>query len=209
KTETWYQPTDPSLQWTETEESALQDTTGADILDTNGEQIIGILEIDKTVHEGDLWKNSDTNVEYIYQDGQWIEMPIPDAVFDEIDGKARIFVTTPVPPYSERDLWMQGPDGDIMTCVHGRKSGSFVSSDWEVKQKYTDDTAVDDLDNALDQEGVFNRLTNNGQTQGIYLKNNRIYINATYIRSGTLSANLIKGGILTLGGASNGNGRLE
>ena len=187
KTETWYQPTDPSLQWTETEESAFQDTTGADILDTNGEQIIGILEIGKTVHEGDLWKNSDTNVEYIYQDGQWIEMPIPDAVFDEIDGKARIFVTTPVPPYSERDLWMQGPDGDIMTCVHGRESGSFVSSDWEVKQKYTDDTAVGELDLALDKQGVFDRLTNYGEVKGIFLESDgQLYINASYLMTGIL-----------------------
>ena len=187
KTETWYQPTDPSLQWTETEESALQDTTGADILDTNGEQIIGILEIGKTVHEGDRWKNSDTNVEYIYQDGQWIEMPIPDAVFDEIDGKARIFVTTPVPPYSERDLWMQGPDGDIMTCVHGRESGSFVSSDWEVKQKYTDDTAVGELDLALDKQGVFDRLTNYGEVKGIFLESDgQLYINASYLMTGIL-----------------------
>lgn len=187
KTETWYQPEDPSLQWTETEESSLQDTTGADILDTNGEQIIGILEIGKTVHEGDLWKNSDTNVEYIYQDGQWIEMPIPDAVFDEIDGKARIFVTTPVPPYSERDLWMQGPDGDIMTCVHGRESGSFVSSDWEVKQKYTDDTAVGELDLALDKQGVFDRLTNYGEVKGIFLESDgQLYINASYLMTGIL-----------------------
>ena len=187
KTETWYQPTDPSLQWTETEESAIQDTTGADILDTNGEQIIGILEIGKTVHEGDRWKNSDTNVEYIYQDGQWIEMPIPDAVFDEIDGKARIFVTTPVPPYSERDLWMQGPDGDIMTCVHGRESGSFVSSDWEVKQKYTDDTAVGELDLALDKQGVFDRLTNYGEVKGIFLESDgQLYINASYLMTGIL-----------------------
>jgi len=96
-----------------------------------------------------------------------------------------------------------------MRCIVARSSGSYVSTDWDKASKYTDDTAVDDLDNALDQEGVFNRLTNNGQTQGIYLQNNRIYINATYIQSGTLSANLIKGGILTLGGASNGNGRLE
>ena len=183
KTETWYQPTDPSLP----EESAIQDTTGADILDTNGEQIIGILEIVKTVHEGDLWKNSDTNVEYIYQDGQWIEMPIPDAVFDEIDGKARIFVTTPVPPYSERDLWMQGPDGDIMTCVHGRESGSFVSSDWEVKQKYTDDTAVGELDLALDKQGVFDRLTNYGEVKGIFLESDgQLYINASYLMTGIL-----------------------
>lgn len=199
KTETWYQPTDPSLQWTETEESALQDTTGADILDTNGEQIIGILKIGKTVHDGDIWKNSTTNVEYIYQDGQWIEMPIPDAVFDEIDGKARIFVTTPVPPYSERDLWMQGPDGDIMTCVNSRQSGNYVSTDWEKKNKYTDDTAVTELDQSLDQQEVFNRLTNNGRAQGIILQNGQLYINAEYIQSL----------ILKVGGVNNENGTFE
>lgn len=338
KSETWYQSTDPSLEWDETEETALQDTTGADILDTNGEQIIGILEIGKTVHEGDLWKDSDTNVEYIYQDGQWIEMPIPDAVFDEIDGKAQIyvntpvppynvgdlwfnsstsdimtcinarstgsytasdwqkrnkytddsalnnfienefsetideisnqidgkaetwyqstdpssswtttalknehvgdiwynttssvqksyrwdgtswqemkttppdevfdqidgkaqvFVTTPTPPYNIGDLWVQGITGDIMRCKTARQSGAYVSTDWELASKYTDDTAVDDLDTALDQEGVFNRLTNGGTTQGIYLSGGKIYINATYIGSGTISASRIAAGSIT------------
>lgn len=46
--------------------------------------------------------------------------------------------------------------------------------------------AVEDLDNNLDQEGIFNRLTNNGQVQGLFLQNGRVYINATYIQSGTL-----------------------
>ena len=50
------------------------------------------------------------------------------------------------------------------------------------------------LDNALNQQGVFNRLTNNGQTQGIYLKNGLLYINATYMDTGTLNANLITAG---------------
>ena len=47
--------------------------------------------------------------------------------------------------------------------------------------------ATDDLDEDLDQRGVFNRLTNNGQTQGVYLSNNRLYINASYIATGTIS----------------------
>ena len=46
--------------------------------------------------------------------------------------------------------------------------------------------AVGDLDNALDQEGIFNRLTNNGEAQGLYIDNGDVYINATYIRSGRL-----------------------
>ena len=51
--------------------------------------------------------------------------------------------------------------------------------------------AVTDLDNSLNQEGVFNRLTNNGQTQGIYLQDGILYINASYIASGTVKGNLI------------------
>lgn len=162
KAETWYQPTDPSSSWTTT---AL-----------------------KNEHVGDIWYNTTSSVQKSYRwDGtSWQEMKTtpPDDVFDQIDGKARIFVTTPVPPYSERDLWMQGPDGDIMTCVHGRESGSFVSSDWEVKQKYTDDTAAIELDESLNQEGVFNRLTNNGEVQGLFLINGQLYVNASYINSG-------------------------
>lgn len=65
------------------------------------------------------------------------------------------------------------------------------------------------LDDSLNQEGVFNRLTNNGALQGIYMSDGQLYINATYIQTGTLSATRIKGGTLTLGGTSNGNGLLQ
>ena len=47
--------------------------------------------------------------------------------------------------------------------------------------------ATDDLDESLDQKGVFNRLTNDGQTQGVYLSGNKLYINASYIATGTIS----------------------
>lgn len=47
--------------------------------------------------------------------------------------------------------------------------------------------STDDLDDSLTQQEVFNRLTNNGQTQGIYLSNNRLYINASYIATGIIS----------------------
>lgn len=45
---------------------------------------------------------------------------------------------------------------------------------------------VTTLDNSLTQQEIFNRLTNNGQTQGIYLSNGKLYINADYIKTGTL-----------------------
>ena len=110
---------------------------------------------------------------------------------DTADSKRRVFYTTPYPPYDVGDLWAQGSGGDIMRCKTARQSGAYASTDWELASKYTDDTAVDNLDESLDQEGVFNRLTNNGATQGIYLENGQLYINASYIQSGIVSADRI------------------
>lgn len=58
------------------------------------------------------------------------------------DGKSKNFITQPVPPYKEGDLWVQGDSGDIYRCKDGvnRTSGYFVSSEWELASKYTDDT---------------------------------------------------------------------
>jgi hypothetical protein len=41
------------------------------------------------------------------------------------------------------------------------------------------------------QQGIFNKLTNNGETQGIYLSGGKVYINGTYINAGTLDASLV------------------
>ena len=362
KSETWYQTSDPADQWTDNvENDPLLDTNGNNITDTTGENITTVWEKEKTLHDGDLWHNPNTNKEYIYVDGEWKETSIPDDVFDIIDGKAQIFVSTPTPPYAigdlwfnsatsdimtcingresgsyassdwqkrnkytddsyaeevagdlsnfadqvvgdlenmqtqidgkietyyydyqptltnipasawttetERqkhigdlfyykstgftyrflkdgstwkwqpikdediskalsdaaeaqdtadskrriftstptppydvgDLWAQGGSGDIMRCIVARSSGSYVSTDWDKASKYTDDTAVDDLDTALDQEGVFNRLTNNGQLQGIFMRDGQIYVNMSYAQSGTLK----------LGGSNNVNGLLQ
>lgn len=61
---------------------------------------------------------------------------------------------------------------------------------------------------ALTPDEVFNILTNNGEIQGLYKIGDKIYFNAEYIKSGTIIADLIKGGILNLGGVSNENGVL-
>ena len=140
KSETWYQATDPALEWTEIESTPLQDTTGANILDTVGETIITIWEKEKSLHNGDLWKNSTTNKEYLYQNGEWVEMPIPDEVFDMIDGKAKIFVVQPTPPYDVGDVWFTGTT--ILVCNTKRENGSFSESDWGKKDNYTDDSAL-------------------------------------------------------------------
>ena len=56
---------------------------------------------------------------------------------------------------------------------------------------------VDALDEALGQKSIFDRLTNNGETQGVYLKDGKVYINATYMDTGVLNAALLKAGIIT------------
>lgn len=53
----------------------------------------------------------------------------------------------------------------------------------------------------LTQTKVFNKLTNNGVLQGLYMQNGYLYINASYINTGSLSADRIYGGTLKLGGA--------
>ena len=53
------------------------------------------------------------------------------------------------------------------------------------------------LDESFTQSKVLKRLTNNYQAKGIYLQNNQLYMNATYIRTGTLDAGIVKTGILT------------
>ena len=112
--------------------------------------------------------------------------------------KRRVFVTTPAPPYDVGDLWTQGKSGDLMRCQTARASGNYNSSDWIKAVKYTDDTAVDNLNKLLTQEEIFNRLTNNGEIQGIYSQDGQLYINFSYG----------KGGTLKLGGVNNENGTL-
>lgn len=51
--------------------------------------------------------------------------------------------------------------------------------------------SVADLDESLDQEGTFNRLTGNGRSKGLYFDNGDVYLNADYLRSGTVKADRI------------------
>ena len=56
---------------------------------------------------------------------------------------------------------------------------------------------VDALDESLGQKSVFDRLTNYGAIQGLFMENGKLYANASYVKSGVLDANLVKAGILT------------
>lgn len=75
-------------------------------------------------------------------------------------------------------------------------------------QKIAED-AGDAAVEAQTQQTIFNKLTNNGQTQGIYLSNGKVYINASMINTGTMSASYIKGGHLRLGGGDYQDGIIQ
>ena len=70
------------------------------------------------------------------------------------------------------------------------------------------DAAVESVVNHLDQEAIFNLLTNNGEDQGLIMYQGKVYLNAQYIQAGTISADFFKGVTLTLGGSNNANGSL-
>lgn len=50
---------------------------------------------------------------------------------------------------------------------------------------------AEEVVNSQTQRDIFNKLTDNGVTQGIYLEDNKIYINASYIQAGTISCDKI------------------
>lgn len=59
------------------------------------------------------------------------------------------------------------------------------------------------------QADILNKLTNDGKNKGIYMLNGELYMNASYIKTGEISADRIQGGTLTLGGQNNVNGKLS
>lgn len=86
---------------------------------------------------------------------------------------------------------------NVNTGVVRIKASSFSLTDGSTIQSIAE-TKASAAVSGQTQASIFNKLTNNGQTQGIYLNNGKIYINFSYA----------KGGTLTLGGSSNSNGVL-
>lgn len=163
KIETWNQTNDPSPNW------AMPDFS----------------------HEGDLWYNPNTKETKRWNGYSWdkIENKEAEDAAELAQSKAQVFTTTPYPPYYVGDLWITALNktGVVKTCKTTRTSGSYNAADWVEGLKYTDDSAVNNLNKTLNQTEIFNRLTNNGKTQGIYMQNGLIYVNASYIQTGILS----------------------
>lgn len=144
KAETWRKETNPENSWS--------------------------TDTEKAKHVGDLWMDISANggnKTYIYVDNgasasiryAWVEQEVPDAVFDEIDGKADIFVSKPT-AYNANDMWIieEGATNLPTDCVAGdiviadnmpsgtKKRTSYNKSDWRKKDRYTDDTYAHGFD---------------------------------------------------------------
>ena len=129
KIETFFQDTDPSISW-----ASLADAMA---------------------HEGDLWYNTSTKRLYRWvntsaDNYSWQEITNKDAIDalaaaaaaqDTADGKRRVFVATPYPPYDVGDLWLTGgkTNGQLFRCVTARATGSYRASDW-AEAVYYDNT---------------------------------------------------------------------
>ena len=166
----------------------------------------------KDKHLDDIFYNTTTKkmFRFVKIDGvySWENFDDPDikaaldaasTAQDTADGKRRVFLVTPKPPYDEGDMWVTSTTdgkGEIKICKTPRQSGAFSSADW-ISPSYVDsddvDNAINEYDTSLGQPEIFNKLTNNGKNKGIYIQNGELYINASYILSGVLAGKLING----------------
>lgn len=61
-----------------------------------------------------------------------------------------------------------------------------AEAEWKAQQ------AAQNAVNGQTQKDIFDKLTNKGELQGIYLHDGQLFVNASYIKSGTLDANTVQ-----------------
>lgn len=135
-------------------------------------------EDDKKKHEGDLfyWKSKGYAYRFFKDGDTWkwqlvqdtdVTKALQTASFAQstADSKCRVFLTQPTPPYDTGDMWNQGQNGDILTCVVARADGAnYVETDWQKRNKYTDDeTANKALEEARKSRAMIINLDNDYQ----------------------------------------------
>lgn len=119
-----------------------------------------ISDTEKQAHLGDLYYDKDTGYGYrfsVTEDTyEWIKitdsdvveaLAVANAAQDTADGKRRVFVAKPKPPYDEGDLWFN--DEEIYICCVTKISGEYVEDDFIIATKYTDDTKALEVEKNL------------------------------------------------------------
>lgn len=132
--------------------------------------------------------------------------PMDMMTFTDKSGTARTVAVTNVNFGINGLMTLAGKGETSQTNSYAQPSG--VNTETAMLIDHAIDAAEQAIEDSLTQEAVFNILTNDGASQGIYLYNGQIYVNASYIQTGTLSADVLKGIILTLGGLNNADGQL-
>ena len=170
KVETFYQADDPASAWTTTDL--------------------------KNAHKGDIWYKTTDNMTYRYSGTGWVKLADGDAksAKDLASSKKRVFTATPTVPYDVGDLWVTALNetGDLKVCKTARTTGSYTASDWVKATDYIDSTQAGNIAqgkvDAQTQTSIFNKLTNNGATQGIFLDGGKIWINGEYVKANSITA---------------------
>lgn len=163
KIETWFQTSDPASNWT--------------------------TDAEKAKHVGDMWYNSSTKslscyrktlrlvngtatVIYVWrtiEDKKAIDAyDAASKAQDTADGKRRVFVAQPYPPYDVGDLWVDGKE--LRRCITARASGSWNTNDWVVAVYYDNtQTTIDGgivtsgtIQVAGDNKSILAGITGNG-----------------------------------------------
>lgn len=163
KIETWFQTSDPASNWT--------------------------TDAEKAKHVGDMWYNSSTKslscyrktlrlvngtatIVYVWrtiEDKKAIDAyDAASKAQDTADGKRRVFVAQPYPPYDVGDLWVDGKE--LRRCITARASGSWNTNDWVVAVYYDNtQTTIDGgivtsgtIQVAGDNKSILAGITGNG-----------------------------------------------
>lgn len=86
----------------------------------------------------------------------------------------------------------------ILSDAQGRNFWNLDTGEFSLQAsvKIGGKTISEITNESLTQDAIFSKLTNNGEMQGIYLSGGHVYLNASYMQTGSLSADLIKTGTL-------------
>lgn len=110
--------------------------------------------------------------------------PMDQITFTDKDGNDHVCVLTNVNFGINGAMSVEGKGESMQAASRDALSGMTKEQGVLVEQTRE---ATQQLDNSLTQEEIFNRLTDNGAEQGIYLTDGRIYINGTYMQIGTIT----------------------
>lgn len=88
---------------------------------------------------------------------------------------------------------------DSASAVNNQSAGQTAAAN----QVYAQQAAQQAVDSQK-QEEIFLKLTDNGRLQGLYMEDGELYINASYLKTGTIDASRVKVSNLSAGSISSG-----